>query len=60
MKGIGGTDPTREEMLAFLAEQFGDAEEIDVEEAIHWCARLKIASARAGENSNPHRTPAKR
>ena len=48
MKEIGGTDPTREEMLSFLAEQFGDAEEIDVEEAIHWFA----VNWHSGQNSN--------
>ncbi len=42
MKELGRArhaDPTRQEMLAFLAEQFGkDAEEIDIEAAIHWFA----------------------
>ncbi len=52
MKELGRarhTDPTREEMLVFLAEQFGkDAEEIDIEAAIHWFA----VKWHDGQNSN--------
>ena len=42
-------DPTRQEMLSFLAEQFGtDTEEIDIEAAIHWFA----VKWHDGQNSN--------
>ena len=41
MKTLSLADPTRQEMLWFLAEQFGaDAEEIDVEAACYWYAVL--------------------
>ena len=39
MRKLTHTDPTRQEMLAYLAEQFGkDVEEIDTEAAIFWFA----------------------